>query len=107
MVHPLVRTHPETGRDALFVAGGFMTAIDGMHDEESALLLGFLNRHLDNPNLHVRWSWTPGDLAIWDERCTNHRALSDHYPQYRQMRRCTVKGDRPFLATGAATSRTT
>jgi taurine dioxygenase len=98
VVHPLVRTHPETGRDALFVAGGFMTAIDGMHDDESMLLLGFLNRHVENPNLHVRWSWRKGDLAIWDERCTNHRALSDHYPQYRQMRRCTVRGDRPYLA---------
>jgi taurine dioxygenase len=95
VVHPLVRTHPETGRDALFVAGAFMTAVDGMHDDESAVFLEFLNRHIQNPNFHVRWSWTPGDLAIWDERCTNHRALSDHYPQYRQMRRCTVKGDRP------------
>jgi taurine dioxygenase len=101
-VHPLVRTHPETGRDALFVAGGFMTGIDGMHDDESAVFLAFLNRHIENPNFHVRWSWTPGDLAIWDERCTNHRALSDHYPQYRQMRRCTVKGDRPVLSTSTA-----
>ena len=99
VVHPLVRTHPETGRDALFVAGSFMTAIDGMHEDESAAFLDFLNHHVENPNLHVRWSWMPGDLAIWDERCTNHRALSDHYPQYRQMRRCTVKGDRPVLAT--------
>ncbi|HXY91254.1 MAG TPA: TauD/TfdA family dioxygenase [Acidimicrobiia bacterium] len=96
VVHPLVRTHPETGRDALFVSGAFMTGIDGMHEDESATVLGFLNRHVEDPNLHVRWSWTPGDLAIWDERCTNHRALSDHYPQFRQMRRCTVRGDRPF-----------
>jgi taurine dioxygenase len=96
VVHPLVRTHPETGRDALFVAGSFMTGIDGMHADESAALLGFLNRHVEDPNFHMRWSWQPGDLAIWDERCTNHRALSDHYPQYRQMRRCTVKGDRPI-----------
>jgi len=95
VVQPLVRTHPETGRDALFVAGEFMTAIDGMYHDESAVFLSFLNHHIENPNFHVRWSWRPGDLAIWDERCTNHRALSDHYPQYRQMRRCTVKGDRP------------
>ena len=52
-----------------------MTAIDGMHDDESALFLSFLNRHIENPNFHTRWSWRPGDLAIWDERCTNHRAL--------------------------------
>ena len=53
-----------------------MTGIDGMHDDESALFLAFLNRHIENPNFHTRWSWRPGDLAIWDERCTNHRALS-------------------------------
>ena len=76
-----------------------MTAIDGMHAAESAALLSFLNRHIENPNFHLRWSWQPGDLAIWDERCTNHRALSDHYPQFRQMRRCTVKGDRPVGPT--------
>ena len=101
VVHPLVRTHPETGRDALFVAGDFMTAIDGMHHDESIVLLSFLKRQIENPNFQVRWSWRPGDLAIWDERCTNHRALSDHYPQYRQMRRCTVKGDRPTGPTNA------
>ena len=60
VVHPLVRTHPETGRDALFVAGAFMTGIDGMHDDESAVFLAFLNRHIENPNFHVRWSWRPG-----------------------------------------------
>jgi taurine dioxygenase len=90
--HPLVRVHPETGRKALFVAGGFMDAIVGMHPEESALLLGWLRTRVDDPNVQVRWSWRPGDVAIWDERCTNHRALSDHFPQHRRMRRCTVDG---------------
>ena len=98
VVHPLIRTHPETGRDALFLGGDFMRGIEGMHAGESDALLGYLRRHLENPNFHVRWSWTPGDLAIWDERCTNHRALSDHFPASRAMRRCTVDGDRPFVA---------
>ena len=98
VVHPLVRTHPETGRDALFVGGAFMCGIEGMHADESAVFLGWLCQHIENPNFHVRWSWAPGDLAIWDERCTNHRALSDHYPASRAMRRCTVDGDRPFLS---------
>ena len=114
VVHPLVRTHPETGRDALFVAGAFMTGIDGMHDDESAVLLAFLNRHIENPNFHVRWSWRPGDLAIWDERCTNHRALSDHYPaipadaplhregrpagaRYRQSAECAGRHPQPHV----------
>jgi taurine dioxygenase len=92
-----VRTHPESGRDALFVSGTFMIGIDGMTDAESRMLLDFLAAHIQNPNFHVRWSWQPGDLAIWDERRTNHRALSDHYPRDRRMRRCTVEGDRPVL----------
>lgn len=95
--HPLVRTHPETGRKALFVAGGFMIAVEGMSKEESKMFLDWLNSYISNPNFHLRWSWTEGDLAIWDERCTNHRALSNHYPQNRRMRRCTVDGDAPYL----------
>jgi taurine dioxygenase len=97
VVHPLVRTHPDTGRDVLFVAGEFMRSIEGMHPDESVAILTYVRRHVENPNFGVRWSWAPGDLAIWDERCTNHRALSDHFPANRKMRRCTVDGDRPFL----------
>jgi taurine dioxygenase len=93
--HPLVRTHPITGRKALFVAGGFMQSIVGMHPEESELLLAWLKGRIEDPNLQVRWHWHTGDVAIWDERCTNHRALSDHHPQHRLMRRCTVDGDVP------------
>ena len=80
------------GQGLGWITGSFMTGIYGMHDEESAAFLTFLNRHIENPNFHVRWSWQPGDLAIWDERCTNHRALSDHFPQHRLMRRCTIDG---------------
>jgi taurine dioxygenase len=97
--HPLVRTHPVTGRRALWVAGGFMDQIVGMHRDESDALLGYLGRHLEDPNFCVRWRWTEGDLAIWDEASTNHRALSDHYPAHRVMRRCTVDGGRPFFTT--------
>lgn len=93
--HPLVRTHPETGRKSLFVAGGFMLGIDGMTEEESSLLLDFLMRHATRERFQVRWRWQEGDVAIWDERCTLHHALPDHYPQHRRMRRCTVDGDRP------------
>jgi taurine dioxygenase len=92
--HPLVGVHPFTGRKALLLAGQFMQEIVGMHPAESATFLGLLQSRLDDPNLHVRWHWREGDLAIWDERCTNHRALSDHYPRSRVMRRCTVDGPR-------------
>jgi taurine dioxygenase len=93
--HPLVRVHPDTGRRALFVAGDFMDSIAGMHPDESVWLLDWLRARVTDPNLQVRWHWREGDVAIWDERCTNHRALSDHYPQDRHMRRCTVDGEVP------------
>jgi taurine dioxygenase len=95
-VHPLVRTHSETGRDALYVSGFFMHAVAGFEPHESQWMLEWLRARVDDPNLQVRWRWRPGDVAIWDERCTNHRALADHYPQRRRMRRCTVDGDAPF-----------
>jgi taurine dioxygenase len=103
--HPLVRTHPETGRDALFVSGYFMDSVVGLHPDESEWLLDWVRGRIEDPNLQVRWQWSAGDVAIWDERCTNHRALSDHYPQNRRMRRCTVDGDTPFVrSTGDAVS---
>ena len=95
--HPLVRTHPETGRKVLLLAGGFMKCIEGMNQDESDLLIGWLRGYINNPNFHFGWRWKQGDLAIWDERCTNHRGLSHHYPQYRRMRRCTVEGDGQFV----------
>jgi taurine dioxygenase len=95
--HPLVRTHPVTGRRALFVSGRFMDQVVGMHRDESDALLGYLMRHVENPNFCVRWRWTEGDLAVWDEASTNHRALADHYPAHRAMRRCTVEGSRPYF----------
>lgn len=88
--HPLVRIHPETGRPAVFLGGAFMRGIAGMHVEESEALLGFLRSRLDDPNLQVRWRWRQHDVAMWDERCTNHRGLSDHYPAHRLVRRCVV-----------------
>jgi taurine dioxygenase len=103
-VHPLFRTHPETGRDALFVSGQFMHSVGGCHRDESEWLLAWLRARTDDPNVQVRWQWRSGDVAIWDERCTNHRALSDHYPQRRRMRRCTVDGDAPFHGHRAGTS---
>ncbi len=93
--HPLVRTHPVSGRQALFLSG-FMTRIIGLTAGESEALLRYLNALLDDANIQVRWNWSEGDFAIWDEASTNHRALSDHYPLDRKIRRCTVDGDRPF-----------
>jgi taurine dioxygenase len=93
--HPLVRTHPVTGRKALFLAKGFMQHVVGMNADESEMLLRFLFEHATQPRFGVRWKWRVNDLAIWDERCTMHHALPDHFPQLRRMRRCTVVGDVP------------
>lgn len=103
VVHPLVRTHPETGRRALLFGGHFMRAVEELTEAESDALLAFLWRHLDRPELAVRWRWSPGDLAIWDERSTVHRGLADHYPREREVRRCVIDGDRPFFTPRAST----
>lgn len=94
--HPLVRVHPETGRRAVYLCGSFMNGLVGLHPEESALLLDVLQARLDDPNIQVRWKWKAHDLAIWDERCTNHRAMSDHYPAHRLIRRCLAGSGAPI-----------
>ena len=96
--HPLVRTHPETGKRSLFMTDrGVMHHIVGLPSDESDAILDFLDAHVDQPRFHVRWKWSPGELAIWDERTTLHRGVSDHYPQRRVIRRCTVDGEAPFF----------
>ena len=93
--HPIVRVHPVTGRKALYMCGDYIKGITGMHKAESDLLLRFLRSQLDDPNIQVRWHYEPNDVVVWDERCTNHRALSDHFPARRLVRRCTVGAARP------------
>lgn len=97
VTHPLIRTHPETGRRAILFGGDFMKRVVGMSEEESAAILGFVTRHIRKSRFHCRWSWQPGDLAIWDERSTVHQAVNDHFPQRRSVHRCVVDGDRPFF----------
>ncbi|MBJ22618.1 MAG: taurine dioxygenase [bacterium] len=93
--HPLIRTHSETGRKAIFFGGGFMREILGLTSSESDAILDFLRRHIDQPIFHARWRWTLGDLALWDQRSTVHRGLADHFPRKREVRRCVIDGDRP------------
>lgn len=94
--HPVVRTHPVTGRQILFVNRAFTTHIVGMSRNESDALLQMLYRHIETPEFHVRLRWRPNTLACWDNRCTQHRALFDYFPQRRHGQRVTVDGDRPF-----------
>jgi taurine dioxygenase len=94
--HPIVRTHPVTGRKALYVNETFTTHIDGLADEESKAILSFLYRHAAQPAFQVRFHWQPHSVAFWDNRAVQHIAMWDYYPQVRSGHRVTVKGDRPF-----------
>ena len=95
-IHPLVRVHPVTKRKALYLCGYSMYGIVGMHRNESEALFDLLRQGLHDPGVQCRWRWRKHDLVIWDERCTNHRAVSDHFPQYRLMRRCTAGASTPI-----------
>lgn len=95
-VHPVVRTHPETGRKTLYVNAIFTMHIVDMDPVEGDRLLEYLCRQADFPEYQCRWSWAPGDLAIWDNRATQHYATSDYAPHRRVMERVTVVGDRPY-----------
>jgi taurine dioxygenase len=96
VVHPVIRTHPETGENGLFVNFGFTTKILGLSGKESRLLLKFLHEHIQEPQFTVRWRWKKGSVAFWDNRCTQHYAVNDYLPNRRVMHRATVLGDKPF-----------
>jgi taurine dioxygenase len=94
-VHPLVRTHPETGRKALYI-GGHVQHFDGMTDEESQPLIDFFMRHSIRPEFTCRVRWETGTLTFWDNRCTQHFAVNDYPAETRIMHRITICGDQPF-----------
>lgn len=96
VVHPVVRTHPVTGQPILFVSEGFTTRINELDETESAELLQYLFAHATNEQFHLRWQWQAGDVAIWDNRCTQHKALFDYGDAHRIMHRATINGDVPF-----------
>ena len=93
--HPLVRTHPETGRKALYV-GNHAQTLHGMKPAEARPILEYLMAHSVHPEFTCRFRWEVGSMAIWDNRCTQHRALNDYPGQRRRMHRITISGDAPF-----------
>ena len=102
VTHPVIRTHPETGEESLFVSEGFTTKIHELDEAESHKLLEFLFKYTTQADFHVRWQWKEGDVAIWDNRCTQHKALFDYGDAHRIMRRATVLGDVPYYQQAAS-----
>ena len=94
--HPVIRTHPVSGRKGLFVNEGFTTHINELPAPESQAVLAFLFAHVGRPELTVRWKWRVDDVAFWDNRVTQHYAIADYLPERRTMHRATVNGDRPY-----------
>ncbi|WP_410658419.1 TauD/TfdA dioxygenase family protein [Amycolatopsis sp. lyj-112] len=94
--HPVVRTHPETGRRTLFVNQAFTTHIVGIDRDESDRLLRYLFSRAHTPEFQVRFAWRPGSVAFWDNRATQHYAVNDYQPYARVAERVAIVGDRPF-----------
>lgn len=94
-IHPIVRTHPDTGRKSLFVNRTFTTKINGLSKSESDAILEMLFQNAEHIDYQIRYRWSLNDMAFWDNRCCMHRAIWDYWPAERKGRRVTVKGGRP------------
>jgi len=95
VAHPVIRTHPVTGRKALFVNCLFTRQIKELKPRESEALLEFLYRHAVQDEFCCRFRWRQYSIAFWDNRATQHKPVNDYYPAYRRMQRITIEGDRP------------
>ncbi len=102
MRHPVVRTHPESGKQVIYVNVAFTSHIEGLIDKESRWLLDHLFATAADAEIQCRFHWQPGSIAFWDNRLCQHFAASDYFPARRVMERVTIAGDRPFYRAEAA-----
>jgi taurine dioxygenase len=93
--HPVVRTHPVTGKKSLYVNAGFTSHLVGVPRDEGDAILRYLYQHMENPLFQCRFRWRANSIAFWDNRCAQHRAMWDYWPHTRSGHRVTIKGDRP------------
>lgn len=96
VLHPVIRTHPETGKKVIFVNSLFTTHILGLTPGESEALLAFLYRHVTTDEYTCRFQWRANSIAIWDNRSTQHKPVNDYFPAHRRMERITIDGDKPY-----------
>jgi taurine dioxygenase len=94
--HPVIRTHPDTGKKVLFVNSLFTTHIEGLKASESRAILAFLYDHAATDEYTCRFSWQPHSIAIWDNRSTQHKPINDYFPAHRRMERITIDGDKSY-----------
>jgi len=95
-VHPIIRTHPRTGRKSLFVDQSYLSRIEGLGKDESRFVLDFLASRSNDISIQCRFRWSEGAVAVWDECATQHSGSADHRGSARSLRRCTIAGKRPI-----------
>ena len=94
--HPVIRVHPESKQKVIFVNALFTTHIVGLSAEESRAILEFLYEHIKTPEFTYRFSWDVDCIAIWDNRCTQHKPINDYFPAHRRLERIVIDGDNRF-----------
>jgi taurine dioxygenase len=96
VIHPVIRTHPETGKKVIFVNSLFTTRILELSREESQAVLTFLYGHITTPEFSCRFNWKANSIAIWDNRSTQHKPVNDYFPAHRMLHRVVIDGDKPY-----------
>ena len=96
VVHPLIRTHPETGRKALYLSTTHYSRLDGMTESESKPLMEQLCAHAVRPEFTCRFNWQPNSMVLWDNRSTQHKPVNDFFPATRRLHRVVSEGDQPY-----------